>query len=111
MSATKQEMGKQWEATDLGEPMSLIGVQVERDAETKAIKIYREQYILKSLKRFHVEICSRPSTPLPVGTVFLKSDEEEAFEDTTKYRAAIGSLMFASVATRPYKADASNLLN
>ncbi|KAI0994431.1 hypothetical protein K3495_g13751, partial [Podosphaera aphanis] len=110
MSATKQEIGKQWETTDLGEPKLLLGVQVERDPETKAIKIYQEQYILKLLKRFNMEICSPANTPLPVGTVFMKSDEEEAFENTTKYRAAIGSLMFASVATRPDIAYATNLL-
>ncbi|KAI0995437.1 hypothetical protein K3495_g12742 [Podosphaera aphanis] len=108
---TKLEIANNWETTDLGEPKLLLGVQLERDPKTKTIKIYQEQYILKILRRFGMEDCTPVSTPLPPGATFTPSYDDEAFGDATKYRAAIGSLMFASVATRPDIAYATNLMS
>ncbi|KAI0995928.1 hypothetical protein K3495_g12253 [Podosphaera aphanis] len=51
------------------------------------------------------------NTPLPPGVIYSKAEEEESFDDTTKYRAAIGSPMFASIATRPDIAYATNLMS
>ncbi|KAI1002210.1 hypothetical protein K3495_g5994 [Podosphaera aphanis] len=49
-------------------------------------------------------------TPLPISAVFSKSTDDEVFEDPTRYRAAIGSLMFAAVATWPDIAYTTNVL-
>ncbi|KAI0999362.1 hypothetical protein K3495_g8836 [Podosphaera aphanis] len=57
-----------------------------------------------------MENCTPAQTPLPPAANFTPSAEDEIFEDTTKYRAAIGSLMFASVATRLDISYATNLL-
>lgn len=56
-----------------------------------------------------MENCKPANTPLPPGAIFTKSNEDDRFEDTTDYRAAIGSLMFAAVTTRPDIAYATNL--
>lgn len=50
------------------------------------------------------------NTPLPPGAIFEKSNEDERFDDVTEYCVAIGSLMFASVTTRPDVASSTNLL-
>ena len=104
-------MKNKWESVDLGEPRLLLGIQIERDSENKSIRIYQEQYILKIPRRFNMENCTPASTPLPVGVVFMKSNEDESSDDDTKYRAAIGSLVFASVATRPHISYAINMLS
>ncbi|KAI0992481.1 hypothetical protein K3495_g15704, partial [Podosphaera aphanis] len=111
LNLVKREICNKWEATDLGEPKLLLGIQVERDPQTKSIRIFQEQYILKILSRFDMESCTPANTPLPPGVIYSKAEEEESFDDTTKYRAAIGSLMFASIATRPDIAYATNLMS
>lgn len=58
-----------------------------------------------------MEACTPVTTPLPSGVIYAKAEEEESFDDTTKYRAAIGSLMFASIATQPDIAYATNLMS
>lgn len=70
--------------------------------------MYQEQYIAKILRRFGMENCNPANTPLAPGVMYEKLNENEIFEDTTKYRSAIGSLMFAAVATRPDIAFATN---
>lgn len=54
--------------------------------------------------------CIPAYTPLPPGATYSKAGEDEIFEDSTRYRAAIGSLMFASVASRPDITYSTNLL-
>lgn len=111
LQKTKCEIGNKWESTDLGEPKMLLGIQLKRNPEDKSIKIYQEQYILKILRRFGMENCNPANTPLAPGVIYEKSGEDEVFEDTTEYRSAIGSLMFAAIATRPDIAYATNLLS
>ncbi|KAI1002358.1 hypothetical protein K3495_g5847 [Podosphaera aphanis] len=111
LNRVKNEICSKWEATDLGEPKLLLGIQVERDPRTKSIRIFQEQYILKILNRFGMEACTPANNPLPSGVIYSKTEEEESFDDTTKHRAAIGSLMFASIATRPDITYATNLMS
>lgn len=110
LEETKNKIKRKWEATDQGEPRLLLGIQLERDIVNNSIKIYQKQYILKILRRFDMENCTPVSTPLPPSAVYTPSPDEESFEDTTKYRAAIGSLMFAAIATRPDISYATNLM-
>ena len=49
-------------------------------------------------------------TPLPPSTTYTPSKDDESFENATQYHAAIGSLMYASVTTRPDICFATNLL-
>ncbi|KAI0996183.1 Retrovirus-related Pol polyprotein from transposon TNT 1-94 [Podosphaera aphanis] len=110
LKQTKECISEEWESTDQGVPKLLLGINLERDPKRKTIKIHQEQYILKILRKFGMDSCSPISTPLPTSAVFSKSTDDEVFEDSTRYRAAIGSLMFAAVATRPDIAYATNIL-
>ena len=65
---------------------------------------------MKILRRFDMENCTPVYTPLPPSTNYTPANDDETFEDVTKYRAAIGSLMFAEVATRPDITHATNIL-
>ena len=98
---TKNEIKSKWEATDQGEPRLLLGIHLERDVRTNAIKIHQKQYIEKILHRFGMDNCTPVTTSLPPSLKYDPCADEEQFEDQTRYRAAIGSLMFAAVATRP----------
>lgn len=110
LEKTKNEIKRKWEATDQGEPKLLLGIHLEKNRETKSIKIHQEQYIAKILRRFGMENCTPTSTPLPSSITYVPCEEHEAFENQTRYRAAIGSLIFASVATRPDITYAVNFL-
>jgi hypothetical protein len=51
------------------------------------------------------------STLLPAGIQYDPTNDDDAFEDTTLYRSAIGSLMYTAIATRPDIAYAVNSLS
>lgn len=108
---TKEQIKLKWESTDQGEPKLLLGIHLDKDSKTNTIKIHQKLYIARILRRFGMEDCSPVYTPLPPSIVYTPCSEDEIFPDQTKYRAAIGSLMFAAIATRPDIAYATNFLS
>ena len=110
LEKTKDEIKRKWETTDQGEPKLLLGIHLDKDSNTNTIRIHQKQYIARILRRFGMEDCSPVPTPLPPSLTYAPCNEDEAFQDQTKYRAAIGSLMFAAIATRPDIAYATNFL-
>ena len=109
LQKVKQEISIKWETTDQGNPKLLLGINLERNYATGSIKISQRQYIMKILRRFNMENSTPSPTPLPSSLTFMPNDND-SFEDPTKYRAAIGSLMFAAIASRPDIAYATNLM-
>src|SRR5258708_10658690 len=58
-----------------------------------------------------MEACKPATTPLPTGIQYQPSTDDEAFKDPSLYRSAIGSLMYAAIATHPDIAYAINSLS
>lgn len=92
----------------MGEPKLLLGIQLKRDFIDKLMKIYQEQYTLKNFQRFCMENTIYANTPLLQVVIYMKFNDEESLEYISKYRAEIGSLMYASIATCPDIAYATN---
>jgi transposase InsO family protein len=102
----KEKLGTRVEVTDLGELHWLLGIEIARDRDARTIRLTQRQYIDDIIRRYgcHNE---RPLS-LPMGTnMRLSSDqspktpEDIAAMRNIPYRQAIGSLMYASLATRP----------
>jgi Reverse transcriptase (RNA-dependent DNA polymerase)/gag-polypeptide of LTR copia-type/Integrase core domain/GAG-pre-integrase domain len=108
----KTQILQEFEATDQGEPKLLLGIEINRDRNSNSIKISQERYIEKLIHRFGMKDSGSASTPLPIGVQYQPADDnDQPFEDTSLYRSAIGSLMYAAIATRPDIAYAVNSLS
>jgi transposase InsO family protein len=101
----KAKLEKEFEMSDLGPLEFCLGVAFERNRSARTITMSQSKYIEEVLKRFNMEDCKPIGTPLDVkGSLLKLSDEEfKEVEEEMKaipYKAAVGSLMYAMVATR-----------
>ncbi|CAI7853342.1 unnamed protein product [Closterium sp. NIES-54] len=125
----KGMLTKEFVMTDMGEPSYYLGMNIIRDRPSRSLFLSQEQYIHKVLSRFGLLTCNPASTPLP--STFQPSQTEpfsdwdefhEALApssssspfsssappssllsplDINLYQSIVGSLMYASVCTRP----------
>ncbi len=95
----KKKLRKRFEMKDQGEIHYFLGMSIKRDRKTKTMTIDQALYIEKVLKRFSMNECNPVSIPLESGMKFQKSDD--SYIDITNYQAAIGSLIYAAISTRP----------
>lgn len=88
--------------TDLGELKSFVGLQVERDYQAGTLKIHQGRYINTVLERFKMQNANPATTPLDYAVKLSPlSDDELQSDIQVPYAVAIGSLMYASVRSRP----------
>jgi hypothetical protein len=102
----KSTLNAHVEVTDLGEVHWLLGIEVKRDREARTISLSQSAYIRSILHRFNFDELKPVSTPMEPYLKLSSSqspntaDEFAAMRDIP-YRESIGSLMYASIATRP----------
>ncbi len=90
----------------LGGIEHLLGVKVERDRAKRTIHLSQRQYILSMLERYGMADCSPVSTPMNPGVTLSeeqcpKTPEEKEEMRSIPYIAAVGSLIYCALATRP----------
>jgi len=78
----------------------------ERDPANRTITMSQSKFIEEVLKCFNMEECKPIGTPLDVNSKLLKLMEEkfQGIQEEIQgipYKAAMGSLMYAMVGTRP----------
>ena len=101
LSAAKKEIASEFEATDQGDPRLLLGIEIARNRNVSEIKISQGQFLHKILSRFNMEDSHPVSTPMENSNHLTPASDDDLFEDPSLYRAAVGSLMYAAVGTRP----------
>jgi hypothetical protein len=102
----KSQLEKEFEMSDLGELNYCLGVQFQRDMKTHTITMSQTSYIKEVLRRFNMEDCKPVATPSDANFKLLKLSDEKFGNvqmemEGVPYKAAVGSLMYAMVATRP----------
>src|SRR6267142_606094 len=102
----KEKLHARYALTDLGPVSWLLGIQVTRDRETQTISLSQEAYIKSIIARFSLAHAKAYSTPMVPSAQYSKSDSPVSATDAAcmrkvPYCEAIGSLMYASVATCP----------
>jgi len=92
----------EFQLNDLGTPRSFLGIQFEFHADG-SVSIHQQQYIQKILSDFCMETCQPKNTPMNPKLLLNYRPEEPDSDEETKARfgAAIGSLMYLMVGTRP----------
>jgi hypothetical protein len=112
----RQKLNEQYTLTDLGSINSLLGIQVTRDRAARTISLSQAVYIRSIIARFALADAKACSTPMVPGASYSKSDSPTSPDEAARmrkvpYREAIGSLMYAAVATRPDIAYAVSTLS
>ena len=112
----KSKLNECYSLTDLGPIHWLLRIKVTRNREAHTISLSQTSYIDTILARFSLSDAKPVTTPITPGAKLSKadapSDDTEATRmKKTPYREAIGSLMYAAIATRPDIAFAVSALS
>jgi hypothetical protein len=111
----KDDLRKHFKLRDLGPTTWLLGVEIKRDRIAHSLTLSQRQYTLDILKRYDMADCNSVTTPLDPSvklstSMAPKNAAEEAFMRSVPYLAAVGSLMYLAIATRPDIAFAVGVL-
>lgn len=111
---------KRFDITDLGESKYMLGMRITRDRKAKTIKLTQELYITKALEKFGLDQCRPAPTPGVVAASTERSSQQRDNEDSASesekpidkklYQEKVGTLLYASISTRPDIAYSVNKL-
>lgn len=109
LESAKNMLKTRFKMTDLGPVHHILGLRVLRKEDS--ISIDQAHYIETVLEKYRMKDCHPLSTPLDTNIKLGPLEEgQKKFDDKSLYRAAVGSLMFAAVTTRPDIATAVNMV-
>jgi hypothetical protein len=91
IASIKKELNKLFEMKDLGHLYYYLGNEVIQNP--KYIFISQKNYIGELLKKFGMDECNSVSTPIEQNLKFTSKEGNE-FEDATKYRQLVGSIIY-----------------
>ena len=111
MKREKDSLSERFQIIDQGEAHFLLGMMIKRNRKQKILSISQPRYLEGILKRFNMENCKSVTTPLEQGRKYQKLNDEDLPVETHKYQMIIGSLTYASTATRPDIAAAVGTLS
>jgi hypothetical protein len=102
----KHKLHSCYALTDFGPLHWFLGIKVTRDREARTISLSQSSYIDSILARFSLSDAHPYKIPMTPSVTLSKRDapsnaSEASHMHKVPYREAIGSLMYASVATRP----------
>jgi hypothetical protein len=109
----KTRLMNKYKVKDAGDVEYILGMKVWRDRPNRILTIHQSQYIKKVLERFNMSSAAAAPTPEAPGSKLSKSmcpssDDEKKQMAGIPYREAVGSLLYAAIATRPDIAHAVN---
>ena len=107
----KKMLNEKFDMTDLGEVKSILGMSVERNRAKGVLTINQSAYLQSALERFGMADCNPVSTPMEPGKHYEKTPDDEEGFNTREFQALIGSLVYASIATRPDISEAVGKLS
>ena len=96
LNCFKREIADRFSMTDLGELSYILGIKVLRDWQAGTISLSQKLYVTDVLQKFGMEDCRPIGTP--AEGCLMKS--ENTGPDQT-YMSLVGSLLYASMVTRP----------
>ncbi|KAJ5125241.1 hypothetical protein N7526_007418 [Penicillium atrosanguineum] len=101
-----------YELKDLGEATRFIGIQITRERAKKKLWITQDAYIEKIAHRFHLTSSKPVKTPISAEKPTHPSADYQASASMIHlYQQKIGSILYATIITRPDAAKASQMLS
>ena len=108
----KRTLNKEFECSDGGPVKYFLGFNVHRNRSTKTLQVSQEHYLESILEKFNMSQCNPALTPLPSGFKPLPAtDEEYQQAKHLPYAQLVGSILYASIITRPDLAHAASVLS
>ena len=98
------------EIKNLGEVREFLGVEVIRDKANNTLYLTQRSFLQRLIKRFNKENLKPRQSPLPPSIKLESNLEKASAEDVNHYQQQIGSLIYATIFTRPDLAYAVNSL-
>jgi transposase InsO family protein len=100
VSKAKQQLMAAFEARDLGEANTFLGVNILRDRGSRTIKLVQQRMTQDIISRFGMDSARPLSIPLS-SSVKLSKEEGMPLDKKYPYSQLVGSLNYLSVCTRP----------
>ena len=101
----KSELQKHFDMKDLGPAKRILGIKIKRNRTKNLLWLDQSDYILKVLDRFHVKTEKPNVIPLGAHLDLSKSKDLSSLEKykmkSIPYDAAVGSVMYCMICTRP----------
>ena len=108
MQRMKDDIHSQWEATDMGDPAKIVGIEITQTGDS--IMITQQKYIESILQREHMEEANPVSTPLDPNIKIGPNPEGNNGNRSNCFAQLLGELQFLANATRPDIAHTINRL-
>lgn len=101
-----------YEFKDLGEATRFIGIRITRDRAKKKLWISQDAYIEKIAHRFHLTSSKPERVPFSAEKItHPPSDYQASTQMIHLYQQKVGSLLYATIITRPNTAKTSQMLS
>jgi hypothetical protein len=99
----KTAFGERFNVQDLGPVSWLLGMTVEHDRGNRIIRIGQQQYVLDMLERSNMMDCKLVGSPMAVDALnnYVETSTSKWPPGLVPYQRLIGSLLYASISTRP----------
>jgi len=91
------------EMTDLGPLTTFLGIEIRRCRRSRSLHLSQTKYVKTILQRHSMTTCAPIRTPADPYVRLLKSPPDHLADpmNQQRYQSAVGSLMYAMVASRP----------
>ena len=86
---------------DLGKLHYCLGISIEYDKDKGHLWMHQRQYIQSLLERYGLSQAKPSVTPADINVKLVKNDGVSKSVDRVSYQSMVGSLLYASIATRP----------
>lgn len=97
----KALLASAYEIRDLGELRDYLGIAIIRDRPTRTIYLNQHPYLIKILRKFHLDNCIPLAAPTASTSALHPSVTPATDEHRHLYQAMLGSILYATVWIRP----------
>jgi transposase InsO family protein len=105
----KKRLMESFDIKDLGELKWFLGIRVIRDRPNRKLWLCQDSYIEKIANRFNLVVDKFPKTPMTTDLLHKNPDTATA-QVIHSFQQKVGSLLYATVITRPDAARAAGKL-
>ena len=116
INVLKRKLTKSFVMKDFFDANQILGTRITRDKKNCKLTMSQGEYIEKVLERFIMENIKLVSTPLAINfklseEIYPKTWEEIEYMSKFPYSSTVGSLMYATMCTRPDIAHAVGVMS
>ena len=102
----KESLAARFKMKDLGKLHYCLGISIQHDEERGSLWMDQRQYIQSLLKRYGLSQAKTATTPADINVKLVKNDGVSKPVSPVNYQSMVGSLLYATITTRPDIAQA-----